>query len=261
MSITLRPDVVFRLSGDGVYVWLDGIVTCAMPPPARYGALLTPQGKIIADFILTADGDDALYLASPAKFADDLEKRLKMFRLRAPITIERSAMQSYAIFGDEADSTEMGDIDPRHRALGRRVIAASLPATATLEQYNTHRLSLGVVDSHFDFDTASLFPADVNMDLLSGVDYKKGCFVGQEVASRMKRMTTAKKRARGIICDKPFTAGDDIMGGERVIGTVMTRLDNMGMAMIRLDRFKAATADPTLNGAPVQIMGSPDGSE
>ncbi|WP_017932468.1 CAF17-like 4Fe-4S cluster assembly/insertion protein YgfZ [Robiginitomaculum antarcticum] len=261
MSITLLPDTILRLSGEGVYAWLDGIVTCTMPPPAKFGALLTPQGKIIADFFLFRDGETALYLATPSKFSDDLEKRLKMFRLRAPITIERADLKSYAIFGDEADEADMGQVDPRHPSLGRRVIAAALPATASLDDYNAHRLSLGVVDSHFDFDTAKVFPADVNMDLLGGVDYKKGCFVGQEVASRMKRMTIAKKRARGIICDNVFAVGDDIMCGERVIGTVMSAQNTMGMAMIRLDRFKSATQDPTLNGAPVQIMGSPDGAE
>ncbi len=262
MSITLLPRTVFRLSGDNVKSWLDGIVTCAMPPPIRFGALLTPQGKIIADFFLIDEDEASLWLDTPSKFADDLEKRLKMFRLRAPITIERTQMKSYAIFGDQADRAPLGHDDPRHPTLGKcMIISTDAKPTASLEDYNAHRLSLGVVDSLFDFDSAKVFPADVNMDLMSGVDYQKGCFVGQEVTSRMKRMTTAKKRARGFICQSGAKVGDEITAGERVIGTVMSAQATMGMAMIRLDRWKAATESAALNGNAVAILGAPDGSE
>jgi len=262
MSITRLNRTVFRLSGDNVRSWLDGIVTCAMPEPISFGALLTPQGKNIADFFLIDEDASSLLLDTPRKFADDLEKRLKMFRLREPITIERTNINSYAVFGDQADVSPFGHDDPRHPTLGKRmIILTDAKPTASLNEYNAHRLSLGVVDSMFDFESAKVFPADVNMDLMNGVDYQKGCFVGQEVTSRMKRMTTAKKRARGFICDGGAKAGDDIKAGGRVIGTVMSAQDTMGMAMIRLDRWKAATEGAKLGGADVQIMGASDGSE
>lgn len=262
MSITQLPNTVFRLSGDNVKSWLDGIVTCAMPSPISFGALLTPQGKIIADFMLIDEDENSLWLDTPTKFADNLEKRLKMFRLREKITIDRTQLNSYAVFGEQAETSPFGHDDPRHSTLGKRmIISTNTKPTASLEDYNTHRLSLGVVDSLFDFETAKVFPADVNMDLMSGVDYQKGCFVGQEVTSRMKRMTTAKKRARGFICEGDAKVGDEITAGGRVIGTVMSAQGNMGMAMIRLDRWKAATEGATLGGTDVQIMGAPDGSE
>ena len=215
MSITHLPRTIIRLSGDNVKPWLDGIVTCAMPDPISFGAILTPQGKIIADFFLVDEDATTLWLDTPSKFADDLEKRLKMFRLREKITIERTEMHSYAIFGDQADRAPLGHVDPRHPTLGKRMIISTYAKpTASLEDYNAHRLSLGVVDSLFDFDAAKVFPEDVNMDLMGGVDYQKGCFVGQEVASRMKRMTTAKKRARGFICDGGAKVGDGHAHGD-----------------------------------------------
>ena len=262
MSITRLPRTVFRLTGDNVKSWLDGIVTCAMPAPISFGALLTPQGKIIADFMLVDESETSLWLDTPTKFADDIEKRLKMFRLREPITLERTEMNSYAVFGDQADVSPFGHDDPRHPTLGKRmIISADAKPTASLADYNAHRLSLGVVDSLFDFETAKVFPADVNMDLMGGVDYQKGCFVGQEVTSRMKRMTTAKKRARGFICEASAKVGYEIKAGGRVVGTVMSAQNMMGMAMIRLDRWRAATEGAKLNGASVQILGAPDGSE
>ena len=127
--------------------------------------------------------------------------------------------------------------------------------------YDSHRLSLGVPDSQWDFETVTTFPADANMDLLNGVNFSKGCFVGQEVVSRMKRMTTVKKRMRGIIFEGEATSGDRILCGERVVGDVIHTNDNLGMAIMRLDRLRSAEVDPTLNGAPVEIMMSVTGED
>ena len=92
-----------------------------------------------------------------------------------------------------------------------------------------------MADSALDFETVTTFPADANMDLMNGVDFKKGCFVGQEVVSRMKRMTTVKKRMRGLTLDGPAEAGDKIMAGSRVIGDVYHANGLLGMGLIRLD--------------------------
>ena len=99
------------------------------------------------------------------------------------------------------------------------------------------------------------------MDILSGVDFQKGCFVGQEVVSRMKRMTTVKKRMRGLILEEPATAGDKILAGERVIGEALHVNGRAGMGLIRLGRLEQATESPTVNGASVIIMKAPDGSD
>jgi len=162
MAIARLDRTVIRLSGDGVKEWLDKLVTNNLDAPLTFTALLTPQGKIIADFFIASDGHDLL-IDTATKFADGLLKRLKMYRLRAPIHIDvEEALSVYALWNGEG---EEGHLDPRHGSLGYRLITDSdLDST---DDYNTHRLSLGVTDSQWDFETAQVFPADVNMDLMN----------------------------------------------------------------------------------------------
>jgi len=257
MPITQLNRSVFRLSGEGVSTWLDGLISNSLNGPMTFAALLTPQGKIIADFFVTKV-DDNLLLDTPMKFAEGLFKRLRMYKLRAPIEITdiTETHNVYAIWDGEG---EEGHADPRHASLGRRLITADyLDASG---DYNAHRLSLGVVDSEWDFETVTTFPADANMDLMNGVDFKKGCFVGQEVVSRMKRMTTVKKRMRSVGHDGGAKAGDKILAGERVIGEIYHTHGKLAMGLIRLDRLKAAEVEPTVDSQEVQIFGSIDGSE
>lgn len=253
MSFARLDRTVFKLSGEGVKDWLAGLVTNSLDDDVTFAALLTPQGKIIADFFIYKDGD-AFRLETATKFADVLHKRLRMYRLRAPIEIMETDLKVFVVWNKD---DVQGYRDPRHGSLGHRIVTdESLNSSG---DYNAHRLSLGVPDSEWDFESAQVFPADANMDLLNGVNFSKGCFVGQEVVSRMKRMTTVKKRMRSIIFEGDAKAGDRILAGERVIGDVMSVHKKMGMAMIRLDRLRAAEYDLTLNGAPVEVMKAVDG--
>lgn len=253
MSSARLSRTVFRLSGEGVTDWLSGLTTNSIEENITFAALLTPQGKIIADFFIYRVGEDLL-LETATKFGDVLHKRLRMYRLRAPIEITETDLHVYAVW-DEEDMP--GHPDPRHASLGNRVMIET-PMLATAD-YDAHRLSLGVPDSQWDFETQKVFPADANMDLLNGVNFSKGCFVGQEVVSRMKRMTTVKKRLRGIILEGDAKASDRILSGDRVIGEVLHVRKKSGMAMIRLDRLRAAEYDLTLNGSPVTVMKAVDG--
>lgn len=256
MPIARLNRSVFRLSGAGVTAWLDGLITNNLSAPLTFAALLTPQGKIIADFFVTQDDEDLL-LDTPTKFSESLFKRLRMYKLRAPIEIIdiTETHNVYAIWGGEG---EEGHADPRHVTLGQRLTSEdSLDSTG---DYDAHRLSLGVVESEWDFESVTTFPADANMDLMNGVDFKKGCFVGQEVVSRMKRMTTMKKRMRSVELGGPAKSGDLIMAGERTIGDIRHVNGNLAMGLIRLDRLKSAEIEPTVNGNEVRIFGSVDGS-
>jgi len=257
MPIAQLNRSVFRLSGEGITPWLDGLISNSLSGPITFAALLTPQGKIIADFFITKDGEDLL-LDTPTKFAPSLFKRLRMYKLRAPIEITNitETQNVYAIWDGEG---EEGHADPRHASLGRRLITEDYLDTSG--DYNSHRLSLGVVDSEWDFETITSFPADANMDLMNGVDFKKGCFVGQEVVSRMRRMTTVKKRMRGLILSGNAKAGNKIMAGERVIGEALHIHGKMGIGLIRLDRLKSAEIEPTLQDDLIQIMESVDGNQ
>ena len=257
---------VFCLSGEGVEDWLSGLITNEIQPKesntATFAALLTPQGKIIADFFIyrRTSGitkQEMFLLDTPTKFAEDLHKRLRMYRLRAPIEIEETNIVVTAMW-DEGDLNEdYGYPDPRLPALGNRLVTPIIKKFNG--DYNAHRLSLGVPDSEWDFGSAEVFPADANMELMNGVNFSKGCFVGQEVVSRMKRMTTVRKRMRGIYLYGDAKAEDRILSGKRVIGIVLSVHGPRGMAMMRLDRLRETEAALTLNGAPVQVMNAVDG--
>ena len=240
MPIAQLNRFVLRLSGEGLHDWVGGLITNSLSGDITFAALLTPQGKIIADFFVVKDGDDLL-IDTPNKFKDDLVKRLKMYKLRAPIMISETDLNVFALWGEQGDE---GHIDPRHKDLGRRLITKE---DLTAEgDYNAHRLSVGVPDSEWDFATQDVFPADANMDLLNGVDFKKGCFVGQEVVSRMKRKTEVRKRMRCFTYEGDIE-GTEIKAGERVVGKVLHTYDGWGMALLRLDRL-ASSEEPTMVG-------------
>lgn len=255
MPIARLNRSVLHLSGEGLIPWLEGIITQNLTSELTFTALLTPQGKIIADFFVTRLGND-VFIDTPPKFSGDLLKRLRMYKLRAPIDI-KEVSETYHVYALWDGEGEQGQRDPRHPSLGYRWLTTDVIEAGA--DYNAHRLSLGVVESEWDFETGTSFPADANMDLMNGVDFKKGCFVGQEVVSRMKRMTTVKKRMRGVVLSGPAQAGDRIMGGERVIGEILSVHGSMAMALIRLDRWRDSTHAPMINGAEIEIMDSVDG--
>ncbi|MGB6228937.1 MAG: hypothetical protein WBF53_02270 [Litorimonas sp.] len=259
MPIHRRDRTVLKLSGDGVRDWLERLITNSLSAPVTFAALLTPQGKIIADVFVTDRGDHLL-LDTPPHMGGPLLKRLKMYRLRAPIGIEdvSEAMHVHCLWNAESVPEE-GDPDPRQPALGRRLIA-DVPMDDTGD-FDAHRLSLGVPDSEWDFGVQTTFPADACMDQLNGVDFHGGCFVGQEVVSRMKRMTTVRKRMRGLVLDGPAEAGDKVLAGDRNVGQVLHVHDGMAMALIRLDRLREATASPTVRGERVDVMKSVLGTD
>jgi len=241
MAITKLDRIVLRLSGEKVDEWLSGLITNSLDADINFAALLTPQGKIISDFFVIKDKNDLL-IDAPADYVDGLKKRLSMYKLRAPITITETDLSVYAAWGGTGDE---GYADPRRAELGRRIYADYLECEGDPEAYDIHRLELGVPDSSQDFKSGEIFPANANMDFLNGVDFKKGCFVGQEVVSRMHRKTNVKKRMQGFRSDGAITE-TDLIQSERVVGTVMHLNDMNGMAMVRQDRL----AD---DGSPIRI--------
>jgi len=154
---------IFRLSGESVVEWLDGIITNNLKSDINFAAILTPQGKIIADFFVTKH-EGTLLIDTPTKFATDLHKRLKLYKLRAQIEItDVSETHSVYAIWDE-DDFKQGYVDPRHISLGQRLITTE--EHASTGDYNAHRLSLGVVESEWDFESVKVFPADANMDVM-----------------------------------------------------------------------------------------------
>lgn len=244
---------VISLDGTDTLALLERTVTHTVLEWAlgemRYGALLTPQGKVVADYLATRS-EDGVLIDVHEDAADDLIKRLKMFRLRADVEI--------ALRGDAqivtTDDTPAND--PREARLPGRQIVTGAQTDPVMEDWDGLAIALGIPEWGRDYRAAEVFPTDINMDHMNGIDYRKGCFVGQEVASRMKRKGVIRKRTLRVQ-GEALEAGADILA-EAPIGTVTSAKDGIGLAQIRLDRL--AKADTmTCNGKQVGILDDPEG--
>lgn len=243
----LKDRGIIRLTGDGVREFLQGLVTCDMasvsPSQPAFGALLTPQGKILFDFLVFETGDEFL-LDCRRDAASDLAKRLTFYRLRAPIEIEdlTEVFSVFAGWGD-MDIPEGSAPDPRMIELGwRRAGEKGSIATSTeLDNYHVHRVALGVPEGGLDFTFGEAFPHEANMDLLNGISFSKGCYVGQEVVSRMQHRGTARTRAVVVsFCGDAPSPGSKIMADGKSIGAMGSAANGHAIALVRIDKVRAA---------------------
>lgn len=247
---------VVVVEGEEAATFLHGVVTCTVkalaPGEARLGALLTPQGKVLFDFLMTPISTGFLFEIERAKAAE-FAKRLGFYRLRAKATIaDRSDdFAVFVAFGGEAPAIEgaVSFADPRLAGLGVHLLvpaeaAGGVATNASAADWHALRIEAGVPESGLDFPLGDVFPHDVDMDDLAGVDFKKGCFVGQEVVSRMKHRGTARRRA--ILAHareaRPAwpDAGTEITCGDKVLGTLGSAHERTAIALVRLDRAKEA---------------------
>lgn len=244
---TLLADrAVLSISGPEARGFLQGLITndieAANPGRPIYAALLTPQGKILFDFLIF-EQDGALLLDVAAPQRAPLQKRLTMYRLRAKVDI--AACDDLAV---AADWSEAGS-DPRNPALGsREIVSANLEAGAG--DYLAHRLSLGIPESA-DFGQDKMFALDADLDELHGVAFDKGCYVGQELTARMKHRGTARKRLLPIeTLDGAALPdiGSAVTADGRDIGEISSAYGTRGFALIRLDRLDEADGAATRVG-------------
>lgn len=251
MPIALLPDrALVTVTGPDATSLLQGVLTCNVESlgegEARLGALLTPQGKILFDFLISRV-PDGFRLDAPADRAADLAKRLSLYKLRAKAEI--AADPTVAVAAAWGGATTAADTarvaDGRHPDLGARLYAAqgAFSADASEEDYHAHRLALGVPEGGRDYAYGDAFPHEALMDQLGGVDFRKGCYVGQEVVSRMQHRGTA--RTRLLVADYPEGApapGSEIQAGQKVLGVTGSAAGRHGLAMLRLDRLGDALA-------------------
>lgn len=239
----LSDRALVSVGGETARDFLQGLVTndmadCAPGQPI-YAALLTPQGKILFEFIVAEEGGRFL-LDCAAAFVADLLKRLAMYRLRAKIEIVHCHDLAVAAAWDA--SMPAAPHDPRLKALGWRAIVPRGSAPADAASYHLHRLSLGVPDSA-DLPPDTVFALDAALEELHGVSFRKGCYVGQEVTARMKHRATARRRM--LIADVEGALpppGTHVMAGGRELGTLATGAGSRALALIRLDRLDDAHA-------------------
>jgi folate-binding protein YgfZ len=247
----LADRAVLAVSGPEARGFLQGLVTNDMElGGARYAALLTPQGKILFDFIIVERG--GVFLIDCAKpVREALQKRLTLYRLRAKVEIApREDLSVLAAW----DSSELADsfADPRLPELGIRAITAAAQNDA---DYLSHRLALGVPESA-DFGQDKMFALDAGLDELNAVSFTKGCYVGQELTARMKHRGTARKRLLLVeSLDGTTLVPDAAIAAEtREIGTITSVYGARGFGLIRLDRLAETGATPLeANGIPVRV--------
>jgi folate-binding protein YgfZ len=257
----LLPDRgLVRVSGPEAMHFLQNLLTRDVEGlttgEAAFAALLTPQGKILFDFLVLKDADGFL-LDTPASQAAALVKRLGFYRLRAKVTLEdcSGTHEVAAVFGDALPATPLAPevlaaTDPRLAALGLRVAGPKGMANgleglglqaAEPADWHAHRIGLGVPEAESDFAYGEIFPHDADMDQLNGVSFRKGCYVGQEIVARMEHRSTARKRFIMVEASQALPAmGSPVLAGEQEVGTLGSSAGGRGLALLRLDKVKAA---------------------
>lgn len=247
---------VLSVAGQDAVKLLQGVVTNDMERLDGEGAvhtgLLSPQGKILFDFFVTRAAD-GLLLDTLKTSVPQLKQRLEMYRLRADAEI-RDVSADYTVAvcwgGPHAaaheNSPTVGFRDPRHPSLGFRHLASLASEwrndrdgaePATQEDYRAHRISIGVPAAGHDFPLGDTYPHEALYDQTRSVSFTKGCYVGQEVVSRMQHRSTARKRIVPVEAETALPArGADIRAGDVAIGTLGSVAGTRGLAMIRLDR-------------------------
>ncbi len=264
MKAALLPDRgVVKVAGDDVRGFLNGLLTSDIgrvaPDCAVFAALLTPQGKIIMDMIVAeapAQDGGGFFLDVPKALAKSCVDRLNFYKLRAKVIVEdlSEVLGIVAVWEGEA-ATEYGLCyrDPRLPALGLRVIlpphlaaeaAADLGATLMpAAAFEAHRIALGIPRGGLDFIYGDAFPHEADMDQLHGVDFHKGCFVGQEVVSRMEHRGNVRTRIVPVAYEGfAPDAGAAVTAAEKQVGTFGSSAGGRALAMLRLDRAEDALA-------------------
>lgn len=249
------PRTLIRVSGPDARGFLNNVLTQNLDrlddAGVLYGALLSPQGKLIADMLIWADAEGVILEADPTHGAD-LLRRLSMYKLRANATLEDISATHDALWS--ADAFDSSPPDPRLAALGYRAIAHHAEHEDATTAYNAHRIKAGVPDLARDAGPEEVFAGEALLDELHGVDFQKGCFVGQENVSRMKRRATTRKKFCPVTFDGPPPShGTLILAGPAELGTIRTGVDGHAIALLRLDRALTATAPLTADGRAIEL--------
>lgn len=256
MTIHLRSDrAVFRFSGPDAHRLINDVVTGQIPTEgdtAAAWALLSPQGKILAEG-LAGFAEEALWLDVHMPIADDFFKRMKMYRLRAKVDIDDLRKTHRVGFATQpshlAHRDRLGPV-----SLGYRIVApieTSADWSTDDTAYHTARIANAILHQGNDFPANDAFAHDIGLDILDGIDFAKGCYVGQEVVSRMKHRGTARRRPV-IVTGVDAPAGTPVIANGRDAGAIGQVVDGKAVAILRLDRITDPSAS-TVDGKPVEL--------
>ena len=262
----LTNRAVVAIGGTEARRFLDRLLTNSLsqvtPERACHAALLTPQGKMVAEAViveLPAEEGGGFLLDVTRPQAEELARKLAFYRLRADVTVadigEEAAVA--ALWGEGAPGKLAHAVaDPRLAALGFRALldreAAEdvlVEAGATLvdeRDYHRHRIALGVPEPGLDYVLAETFPHEADLDQLAGIDFKKGCFIGQEVVARMQHRGTARTRVvpvEAVGGDVLAEGGLPVLAGDKMVGAMGSSVEGRGLALLRLDKVADALAE------------------
>ncbi|MGR3805835.1 CAF17-like 4Fe-4S cluster assembly/insertion protein YgfZ [Marinibacterium profundimaris] len=231
---------VFQITGSEAEEFLQGLVTndiSRLDPDQTgdggglvYAALLTPQGKYIADFFLARQGG-AILLDVDEALADALAKRLSMYKLRADVAISDSGLQVQRGTGPAPEGAFR---DPRHAALGWRAYSEA-PESDDGTDWTALRVAHCIPETGIEL-TPDTFILEAGFERLNGVDFRKGCYVGQEVTARMKHKTELRKGLARVAVAGQAAPGTEILAGEKAAGTLLSTAGDKGIAYLRFDR-------------------------
>jgi folate-binding protein YgfZ len=254
----LDSRALIRVTGPDARPFLHNLLTQDVetlePGQLRFGALLSPPGRLLFDLLLQGL-EDGVLLDVAADRRDALLQRLAMYKLRAQVAVEPDDGAVFTVWGGDADGFTP---DPRTPVLGGRRYGAGVETNASEDDWQAHRLAVGVPDPTADATSDKTYPIEADFDLLNGIDFQKGCFVGQETTSRMKRRGTIKNRMLPLAFEGPAPAfGAEVLNGDLRAGEVLSGRDGAAMALVRLDRING---ELTVDGRPV-IVRRPDWME
>ncbi|EXL03933.1 YgfZ/GcvT domain-containing protein [Aquamicrobium defluvii] len=261
----LQDRAVIAVSGPEAEHFLQNILTVDLDAlkdgEAKPGALLAPQGKILFDFLISRAGPDAFQLECRADAAADFHRRLLLYKLRARVEIAKPEQAVVTVVwqtdpaASQIDSTALADTRFANGDVKRSYGVPSCDDAGDKDAWHAFRIANGVAESGFDYQLGDAFPHDVLLDQTGGVGFAKGCYVGQEVVSRMQHRGTARRRVLIASSPGPLPApGTELTVEGRPVGTLGSVCGSKGLAIARIDRVKsAADAGKTILAGDVPV--------
>lgn len=245
MIITHLPHRgVIEIQGEDKATFLQGLITndinLVAPENAIYAAMLTPQGRFLYDLFIT-ERDGAYLLDVEAGRLTDLVKKLSLYKLRSRVSLmPRLDLKVYALWGGDASSEAF--TDPRLKELGARMMGDLTP-NASPEDYNLHRLKLGIPEGGVDLIPEKSILLECGLDELNAISWTKGCYIGQELTTRTKFLGLVRKRLLPVVIEGPTpTFGADIFVEDAKVGTMCSHEDGYGLALLRLETLEGEGA-------------------
>lgn len=261
----LKDRALITVSGPDAEHFLQNILTTDLDTlvegDAKPGALLTPHGKILFDFLISRAGENAFRLECRADISDDFVRRLTLYKLRAKVEIGKPEQALVTVgWGKESIASESDSTAVADRRFPNESVTRSYAGTAEAGEvaaWHAFRIAHGIAESGADYALSDAFPHDVLLDETGGVGFRKGCYVGQEVVSRMQHRGTARRRVLIVQAGLPLPAsGTELTVDGRPVGTLGSNAGTSGLAIARIDRVKAAldAGQPILAGdVPVTV--------